>query len=340
MALGKTPPNKGHCTARGGAESQCTVSALEDGEAIPWSPLKLPALPEPDPEQHEEARSGCLMVCGMVFVLVALTHAGVHLMIGSTPAWLQNSLLAAIHAEAVMGIICLAGVMCVDPGVVHRSERTCFPVPSPVLELLEHGEPLTSLSENVTVDNRTYCVRCLVWRDASECSEHHQAWSRVRCTKEWLDCQQSLCEDACGDSSGHGFHHCRTCQRCVRHFDHHCAFFGRCIAGQSLQGNLPFFRGICIAGGLGAATAMLSLVVGMTTCLAVADAGYYVAMAVLSYLAVVCAIGFAVSLLYWSWTIITRLRSWSSSGKGKRSRGGVQGVGAFVGPSAAMIEKP
>jgi hypothetical protein len=106
----------------------------------------------------------------------------------------------AIYTEALIALVCLLGLMWGDPGTLKRSPEACFPQPAVVAEALQRGD-VRSLStmQNVRENGATFCVRCLIWRPDET------------------------------------VHHCSTCQRCVRDFDHHCGVFGRCIAGQSMR---------------------------------------------------------------------------------------------------------
>jgi len=125
--------------------------------------------------------------------------------------------------------------LCCDPGVVRRSEGTCFPLPEAVANLLSQGESLQGL-QNIACDSRTFCVRCLVWRP-----------------------------------DGSKAHHCRVCQRCVVDFDHHCVVFGRCIAGKGFWqrkymmprfiggGNMDYFCGLAAMGLAGPVTCIASV---------------------------------------------------------------------------------
>lgn len=115
--------------------------------------------------------------------------------------------LYLIYAEAVIAIICLLGLMWGDPGTIKRTPETCFPLPAQVSAQLAHGKRLDAgRLGNIHEGGRTFCIRCLVWRP----------------------------DDT--------VHHCRTCQRCVVDFDHHCGVFGRCIAGEGYAGNMGYFK--------------------------------------------------------------------------------------------------
>ena len=70
-------------------------------------------------------------------------------------------------------------------------------------------------------------MRCCVWRRSS---------GKLESACLPADCDMRVCEA--------GPHHCRTCGRCVNHFDHHCGLFGRCIAGQGCSGNIHYFYAV------------------------------------------------------------------------------------------------
>jgi len=157
---------------------------------------------------RREAMLGCTVVSILISLLVGLTQ-GVALAPGAgAPRPLFVTVLCLIYAEAGIAIICLFGLMWGDPGVIKRSPQTCFPMPGEVADRLAQGQPLDGL-HNLASSGRTYCVRCLVWRENE------------------LNC-----------------HHCSTCNRCVTHFDHHCGVFGRCIAGDGFGGNMGYFKTI------------------------------------------------------------------------------------------------
>merc|ERR1712194_488755 len=139
---------------------------------------------------------------------------------------LMQVAILLVYTEACIAVICLLGLLLGNPGVVKRNDITCFPLPDEVAERLNQGLPFERLG-NMPGKNGSYCVRCMVWRP-------------------------------------HDAHHCSTCQRCFKLFDHHCGVFGRCIGGHGLQGNMKYFKTLISMGVSGAITALAAIVCSTT----------------------------------------------------------------------------
>ncbi len=215
------------------ADDDETTSLTEEGETL--SIAQLPPMPRPRrAEQLGESTLGVFVVTVLVGLLVGVTHG-----IAVGPGTQNNNWLPLlfIYAEAALAYICLLGLLCADPGTIKRTRATCYPIPPDVAARLKSGEPLTDLAGNISRDGRSYCVRCLVWRDKS-------ADSRFE--------------------GSHSIHHCSTCQRCVVDFDHHCGVFGRCIAGSGFSGNMKYFKGILFCFAAGITTCIVSTVIKLT----------------------------------------------------------------------------
>ena len=132
--------------------------------------------------------------------------------VGKLPFWWFWSEVIVIHTLALVALACYVLIRFGDPGEIKRSLHNCFPMPQEMLDWLEkkaRGPPSPPpLKQNpkpapdlTSSERHSYCVRCYVWRPV-------------------------------------GSHHCRTCQRCVVGFDHHCGVFGRCIAAKNI---VPFY---------------------------------------------------------------------------------------------------
>ena len=205
-----------------------------------WTLSMLPPLPVPNYSQRsKEARNGVMTVLYVIAVCIGLTH-GVGLTAGRITGVWWWVCLVAVYSMAAIALVCLAGLMFGDPGVVSRSEATCFPVPEEVQRRISDGSHMTHDSTSNIVDgDRSFCVRCLVWRNNPD---------------------PHCCGGSCVQAKPH---HCRICNRCVMHFDHHCGVFGRCIAGSGLRGNMKYFVTIIIVGYGGFILAMITAIAGL-----------------------------------------------------------------------------
>jgi hypothetical protein len=215
---------------------------VQRGHDIPQTVEELPPLPRPNlTAMRSESTTGCIVVFVIIGFCVG-APSGVRWSSGwQWPAegepWDATAIgFAALYAESVVALLCLLGIMLGDPGTIKRSQERCFPLPNQVVERLRTGRPLTGLS-NVYEDGKVYCVRCLIWRE-----DRRSRWLR-----------NSFDDDDY-------IHHCSTCQRCVRAFDHHCGVFGRCIAGNGCGGNMGYFKLIITMAIVGLVTCFMTIV--------------------------------------------------------------------------------
>lgn len=171
------------------------ASQREWASAIPIS--DLPELPKRRMEYYAEPWCGvCLVGCLSVVLTGGTTVMGTAGHLGPLVSAVG---IVAIWTWAILAAACTAYILFGRAGEVRRSPRTVYPIPQEVAKSLLARESLKDMPrKNIPgEDNRSFCVRCLVWRPRRS-------------------------------------HHCNICQRCVTGFDHHCGVFGRCIVNGNM----------------------------------------------------------------------------------------------------------
>ena len=219
----------------------------------------FPPLPRPNVElKRREMTSGVSLVFLLIATFVGLTHGVALTAVDAFEKYGAEwwSFLILIYTSASAAMIVLLLLMTSDPGIVHRTPETCFPIPLPaqvwvesyVKRRKEGKEPKADYDDDSILSLRptelylvspedvcsgdSYCVRCLVWRRNMD-----------------------------GETNYSKYFHCNTCQRCVRNFDHHCSVFGRCIAGGgSSKGNILYFWALIASGSLGFMVTAVALI--------------------------------------------------------------------------------
>lgn len=209
----------------------------------------LPPLPAPNLRvQRTEAGIGCTVVVTTTLAFICISRGCVHV-VPEFPVRAQQVLFAFGYSEAAVVMFCLLRLMFLDPGVIQRSAHSVFPLPAEVSEKLDEGKPLSGLS-NIHSGDRSFCVRCLVWRN-------DEPPSVVSCGEA---CHRRVFPGARHSKA----HHCSICQRCVAQFDHHCSFLGRCIGGRGFGGNMGYFLAIIAASWAGLLTCFAVVVMAVS----------------------------------------------------------------------------
>lgn len=207
--------------------------------------VQLPPLAKPVAEQSRQAALGVSSVTGLAVALVVFTHANEWADGGVQPLHRWLSLFS--NTISVTAMVCLVMIMRgPQDRVVRRSKATTEPLPPVVLQRLAAGESLDGLV-NIIDGDASFCVRCCVWRRPPP-PEPTTAAVVTAC----------LCVKI---TQRRAVHHCRVCNQCCEAFDHHCGFFGRCIAGSFWHGggNMRPFMTVLLCGWSAGAVAAASV---------------------------------------------------------------------------------
>ena len=208
-------------------------------------PPTLPPLLAPDRKQQ---RCESSVGVGVSLVLLSIGFNAITGLMSWWPPGAHAVGTCILYVETGIILGALLGMFFGDPGEVRRTPETLTPMPQEVEEKLRAGEALSGLQNIKGEGEESYCVRCLVWRRPKPVEE-----ACVPCASF------VMCAKMCAEMLGGGVdvaqpaHHCSTCERCVLNFDHHCGFFGRCIA----EGNMLYFRTMLTMGIVGPSSVLL-----------------------------------------------------------------------------------
>eukprot|EP01052_Picozoa_sp_SAG31_P031493 SAG31_NODE_3342_length_4383_cov_5.306723_6_plen_220_part_00 len=194
------------------AENMEAIAPCDDSQTLLD---KLPPMPTPDLRtQRTESAMGCTFVISIIAACIGVGHGAAYSLDDSPAA--AVILLSVIYAQAFLALLCLAGLMWGDPGVVKRGPSTQLPIPDAVAERLQAGRSLDGLDNITDPVHGSFCVRCCVWRPPplTRQQQRHQCAPN----NSWQD---KLCGCFAGNRQPKKAHHCSICQRCVVDFDHH-----------------------------------------------------------------------------------------------------------------------